>query len=152
MSDKKAFNRAHAEAIFDSMIVDIEKFTAKPKLHPKVTFLGYADLNITTLISGQDVGLSWRLRGIQCKILNGAFRLDMPSDEVVDAQGAKTYPPHYFPLSGELRAVLEAKVAGLEDARIVEAVGVAAQLAAAATPAPEDTVAPMANNPFRANA
>lgn len=137
-------NKAHAAIIFDVLMVTVERFHAAVKLHTKAIFLGYANLTINLLIGGQDVGCTMRLRGIQCKILNGNFRLDMPGDKV-ERNGKTEYIPHFFPLSGELRAVLEAKVSTNE--LVLAAVEAAAQLAAGAK---METETSEAANPFRA--
>jgi len=139
-----SINKNHAAILFDNISVVVERFHASVKLHPKAIFLGYADITVTTLVGGQDIGNSLRLRGIQCKVLGENFRLDMPGDKV-ERDGKTDYIPYFFPLSGELRAVLEAKVS--MDARIIAAVETAAQMAAGGT----DTASAEAEgNPFRA--
>ena len=139
-----SINKSSAAAIYDNMTVTVERFHQNVKLHPKATFLGYADVSINVLIGGQDVGCALRLRGLQCKILSDSFRLDMPGDKV-EKDGKVDYVPHFFPLSGEFRAVLELRVS--EDARVIAAVDAAIAMATAGT---GEVAAQAEGNPFRA--
>lgn len=86
----------------------------------KYTFLGYADATLVVpgaLPDGSDLQL--RFRGLQLKVVNGAFRFDFKSEKGRDGE----WYPNTFPVSGPTRAALteQLKSAYAEHLRVARA-------------------------------
>ena len=97
-------NQQVAENLWNACSITVDRFHTKVIPHEKSTFLGYAD--ITVDVTAALPGLKLKLRGIEAKVLKGNNHLDMPSEKGEDGQ----YYPRFFPLTGELRAVLTAAI------------------------------------------
>lgn len=136
-----------AAALWEASAITVDRFHAKIIPHEKSTFLGYAD--ITVDCTSKVPGLKLKLRGIEVKVLKGNNHLDMPSEKGADGQ----YYPRFFPLTGELRAVLTTAIfMNPQVAASVEAAKTMPAPQAASTPA-EGAGAPAAaaaggDNPF----
>jgi len=124
-----------ASRLWEACTILVDRFHAKIIPHEKSTFLGYAD--ITLNVSNALPGMKLKLRGIEVKILKGTQHLDMPTEKGADGQ----YYPRFFPLSGELRAVLTTAIFRNEQ--------VASCLEAAKNmPAPQAASAVQSDSPF----
>ncbi len=93
----------------------IDRFHPKLAIHPKSTFLGYADVTLGFKTACGHV-TQWKLRGIEVKLLNGKQHLDMPSERSSDGN----YYPQFFPKTPADRVVLTTMV--FTDARVIEAI------------------------------
>jgi hypothetical protein len=93
----------------------IDRFHAKLSIHPKSTFLGYADVTLGFKTACGHI-VQWKLRGIEVKLLNGKQHLDMPSERSSDGQ----YYPQFFPKTPADRVVLTTMV--FTDARVTEVI------------------------------
>ena len=89
----------------------IDRFHGKLSIHPKSTFLGYADVTLGFATQCGHI-VQWKLRGIEVKLLNGKQHLDMPSERSSDGQ----YYPQFFPKTPADRVVLTTMV--FTDARV----------------------------------
>ncbi len=79
------------------------RFRAHIREHANSTFLGYADA--TLVVEGateEDADLEIRIRGIQVKLLNGKFRMDLPQEKGDDGK----WYPIVRPASAETRTAL----------------------------------------------
>lgn len=114
-------NRAMAEMLWKQVSLNVDRFHPKIVAHEKSTFLGYADVTIEL---PNLPGFKLKLRGIEAKVLKGNPHLDMPTEKGADGK----FYPRYFPLSGELRAVMTTKLFQHQDvASALEAAKNAAQ-------------------------
>ena len=127
----------------------IDRFHAKLAIHPKSTFLGYADVTLGFITRCGHV-VQWKLRGIEVKLLNGKQHLDMPSERSSDGN----YYPQFFPKTPADRVVLTTMV--FTNQGVIDAINsIPAQDAPAEVPASVDagepapgTVAAEVANPF----
>lgn len=99
----------------------IDRFHEKINVREKSIFLGYADITI-----GVGPHFSWKVRGVNVKMLNGKAHLDFPSERGADGK----YYPQTFPKTAETRKVLTTLV--FNDERVKQAMQNAAELQAAA--------------------
>ncbi len=93
----------------------IDRFHPKLAIHPKSTFLGYADVTLGFKTACGHI-VQWKLRGIEVKLLNGKQHLDMPSERSSDGN----YYPQFFPKTPADRVVLTTMI--FTDARVTEAI------------------------------
>ncbi|KKN09978.1 hypothetical protein LCGC14_1041160 [marine sediment metagenome] len=123
----------------------IDRFHSKLAIHPKSTFLGYADVTLGFMTRCGHVA-QWKLRGLEVKLLNGKQHLDMPSERSSDGK----YYPQFFPKTPADRAVLTTMV--FTDARVTETIDsipAASEIGASIDDEPElGSVAASVDNPF----
>lgn len=128
----------------------IDRFHPKLAIHPKSTFLGYADVTLGFKTACGHI-VQWKLRGIEVKLLNGKQHLDMPSERSSDGN----YYPQFFPKTPADRVVLTTMV--FTHQGVVDAINsIPAQEAPAEVPASVDasdepalgSVAASVDNPF----
>jgi hypothetical protein len=118
----------------------IDRFHAKLAIHPKSTFLGYADVTLGFITRCGHV-VQWKLRGIEVKLLNGKQHLDMPSERSSDGN----YYPQFFPKTPADRVVLTTMV--FTNQGVIDAINsIPAQEAPAEVPASIDAGEPAAGS------
>lgn len=123
----------------------IDRFHAKLAIHPKSTFLGYADVTLGFKTACGHI-VQWKLRGLEVKLLNGKQHIDMPSERASDGK----YYPQFFPKTPADRVVLttmvftdarvSATIDSIPEQEVAESIG--------AGEAAEGSVAACVDNPF----
>jgi len=137
-----SFDKTIAAKLWNSMKIEVQKFTPKVIVREKSRFLGYADVTIN-----RGPGDVCSYYGVGVKELKGKPHLEFPMNLIRDDQGKVTNEyPVAIPRTPELREVITVGV--FQDARVQAALASAAQLAAQAAPAEESTGSATAANPF----
>lgn len=136
-------DRNIAANLWNSLSISVDRFHAQLKRRENVQFLGFADITVDATKALP--GMKLKLRGVEVKVLKGNPHIDMPSEKGQDGQ----YYPRYFPLTGELRAVLTTAI--FQNPGVASAVEACAKLPVeGATTAPAAAAASGASNPFSA--
>lgn len=135
-------DRTIAANLWNALTISVDRFHAQLKRRENVQFLGFADITVDATRALP--GMKLKLRGIEVKVLKGNPHIDMPSEKGQDGQ----YYPRYFPLTGELRAVLTSAI--FQNPGVKAAVEQCAQLPVEGATSAPAAAATSASNPFSA--
>lgn len=101
MSDMTPAQRENCKQLWSAMEIGVDRWHENIKVHTKSTFLGYADV-IFGIKPAILPGLTFKVRGVEVKLVNGKALIGFPQDRGTNDQ----YYPRAFPKTRELREVL----------------------------------------------